>query len=184
MARRTKQCCSEKHRRKVAEQWVYGLETSSISRFPSRLVISIYYFSNPQRLYCFFRRHEHLYRGISNLMIRSDELTSRGFNASATLQRSQVILCTLSMLSSIALKRSGILRVVPIKTMVVDEASQIEIGDYIAVFTEHKSIRKVCFIGDDKQCGLSLFGYRLVLADPHFFQCSTSPWSRRPSRPA
>ena len=91
-------------------------------------------------------------------MIRSDELTSRGFNARATLQRSQVILCTLSMLSSQPLQRSGILRVVPIKTMVVDEASQIEIGDYIAVFTEHKSIRKVCFIGDDKQCECPLSG--------------------------
>ncbi|KAG2741776.1 hypothetical protein P692DRAFT_20248426, partial [Suillus brevipes Sb2] len=30
-------------------------------------------------------------------------------------------------------------------------ASQIEIGAYIPLFTSHTSIRKICFIGDDKQ---------------------------------
>jgi len=32
------------------------------------------------------------------------------------------------------------------------EASQIEVGDYMAVFTKYSSLRKLCFIGDDKQC--------------------------------
>lgn len=42
---------------------------------------------------------------------------------------------------------------VPIKTLVIDEASQIEIGDYIPVLTKFNgSLRKLCFIGDDKQC--------------------------------
>jgi len=37
--------------------------------------------------------------------------------------------------------------------MIVDEASQIEVGNYISIFTNFKhSLRKVCFIGDDKQC--------------------------------
>jgi regulator of nonsense transcripts 1 len=56
------------------------------------------------------------------------------------------------MLSNQTLRFAGVLRMVPITTLVVDEASQIEIGDYIPVFTNFVStIRKVCFIGDDKQ---------------------------------
>jgi superfamily I DNA and/or RNA helicase len=55
------------------------------------------------------------------------------------------------MLSSQSLKKSGIPRCVPMKYLVVDEASQIEVGDYIPVFFKYESIRKVCFIGDDKQ---------------------------------
>jgi hypothetical protein len=40
--------------------------------------------------------------------------------------------------------------------LVVDEASQIEIGEYLSVFTRYLSIRKICFVGDDKQCEASL----------------------------
>jgi hypothetical protein len=61
------------------------------------------------------------------------------------------------MLSSPHIVRSGITRSVPIKTLVVDEASQIEVGDYMSVFYGHDTIRKMCFIGDDKQCTLSFF---------------------------
>ena len=46
---------------------------------------------------------------------------------------------------------------IPLETMVVDEASQIEVGSYFSIFTNFKhSIRKLCFIGDDKQCMLYL----------------------------
>jgi len=77
---------------------------------------------------------------------------SRGFNATAVFKGCQVVLCTLSTLSSSNIVRSGITKCVPIKTLVVDEASQIEVGDYFSVFYSHNSIRKMCFIGDDKQC--------------------------------
>lgn len=41
----------------------------------------------------------------------------------------------------------------PIKVLIVDEASQIEIGNYIPVFSNFSgTLRKACFIGDDKQC--------------------------------
>lgn len=40
-----------------------------------------------------------------------------------------------------------------VSTLVVDEASQIEIGNYVSIFASFKaSLRKACFIGDDKQC--------------------------------
>ncbi|KAF8896424.1 AAA domain-containing protein [Infundibulicybe gibba] len=52
----------------------------------------------------------------------------------------QVILSTLSMLSSSSLIWH-LLEVYPVKALLVDEASQIEVGNYVSV----------CFIGDDKQ---------------------------------
>lgn len=46
------------------------------------------------------------------------------------------------------------------KSLIVDEASQIEVGNYISVFTTFHGLRKACFIGDDKQCKyLSPFFY-------------------------
>lgn len=67
------------------------------------------------------------------------------------LQGVKVILCTLSMLSNSRITKFT--KVNPLHTLVVDEASQIEIGDYISVFSDFKhTLRKVCFIGDDKQC--------------------------------
>jgi hypothetical protein len=42
---------------------------------------------------------------------------------------------------------------VPFNTLVVDEASQILVHDYLPVLSTFlRTLRKVCFIGDDKQC--------------------------------
>ena len=62
------------------------------------------------------------------------------------------MLCTLGMLSSNALRMQGAFRKAPLHTVVVDEASQIEIGDYIPLFSSFTTIRKVIFIGDNMQC--------------------------------
>lgn len=66
------------------------------------------------------------------------------------------------MLSSDQLKKFTIK--VPIQTLVVDEASQIEIGDYIPAFQRYSSLRKMCFIGDDKQCRccINFFSVKLL----------------------
>jgi regulator of nonsense transcripts 1 len=93
-------------------------------------------------------RHEHLYSKIVNNLICSDEFTSRGLHK--TLNGVRVILCTLSMLSNPQL--ASISHSNPVTTLIIDEASQIEVGDYMAVFTKYSSLRKLCFIGDDKQC--------------------------------
>lgn len=91
-------------------------------------------------------RHEHLYSKLpAENLIRSNELSVREF------QGRRVILCTLSMLSNRSI--GPIIKANPLETLVIDEASQIQIGDYIPVLSKHgKSIRKICFIGDDKQC--------------------------------
>lgn len=58
-------------------------------------------------------------------------------------------------------------REIPLKTLVVDEASQIEVGNYVSIFTDFKqSLRKLCFIGDDKQC---MFYFTYIFKCPNFF---------------
>jgi len=100
-------------------------------------------------LQVFTLRHEHLYSKISKNLIRSDDFSNKGLHKA--LNGVRVILCTLSMLSNSRL--ASISHVNPVTTLVIDEASQIEVGDYVAVFTTYvSSLRKLCFIGDDKQC--------------------------------
>ncbi|KAI5989422.1 P-loop containing nucleoside triphosphate hydrolase protein [Pisolithus orientalis] len=94
--------------------------------------------------------HEHLYANIRANIIVSDEFADKSALC-GQLAGCPVVLCTLSMLSSNALHYSGVFRVVQLQTVVVDEASQIEVGSYIPLFTTTTTIRKVIFIGDDKQ---------------------------------
>jgi AAA domain len=101
--------------------------------------------------YTILTRHEHLYNNLQNYIIRSNEFSNPAVKRE--LQQCEVILCTLSMLSNERLLEKGFTQTVPINTLIVDEASQIEVGDYTAVFSTFKStLRKICFIGDDKQC--------------------------------
>ncbi|KAJ7761894.1 hypothetical protein DFH07DRAFT_814455 [Mycena maculata] len=94
--------------------------------------------------------HEHLYEKINPNLIRSDQFVDDIVATERQLLGSKVILCTLSMLSSPGI--STIIRLVPPQTIIVDEASQVEIGNYLSVISRFsKSLRKLVFIGDDKQ---------------------------------
>ncbi|KAK0450251.1 hypothetical protein EV421DRAFT_1323804 [Armillaria borealis] len=94
-----------------------------------------------------FDWHEDLYLLIQSHIIPSADFW---FQTPQKLQGIKVFLCTLSMLSS---KINKFTFVVPLRCMVVDEASQIKVAEYINVFTGFKStLQKICFIGDDKQC--------------------------------
>jgi superfamily I DNA and/or RNA helicase len=95
-------------------------------------------------------RHEHLYEKISRNVITSNKMRDDALDTAAILTGSRVILCTLSMLSNPLI--SEIARQVPVETVVVDEASQIEVGEYIPMlYTFQRTLRKLVFIGDDKQ---------------------------------
>jgi regulator of nonsense transcripts 1 len=101
-------------------------------------------------------RHEHLYKkiGKDNILV-SDRFSSQGAFQKA-LQGTQVILCTLSMISNPKLQFIGT-QVVPVINVIIDEASQIEVGQYVPLFKSFgKILRKICFVGDDKQCQLLL----------------------------
>ncbi|KAG6374408.1 P-loop containing nucleoside triphosphate hydrolase protein [Boletus reticuloceps] len=91
--------------------------------------------------------HEHLYTTIRANTISSGEFKDR----LSELNNCPVVLCTLSMLSSNFLRVLGAFRRNPLHTIVIDEASQIEIGDYIPIFSNFTTIRKAIFIGDNMQ---------------------------------
>ncbi|KAF9451888.1 P-loop containing nucleoside triphosphate hydrolase protein [Macrolepiota fuliginosa MF-IS2] len=97
-----------------------------------------------------FDWHEHLYEKIEGNIIRSDDFPTSIVAAERQLLGSRVILCTLSMLSNDRISRFA--QLVPPTLLIIDEASQIQVGDYVPMLHRYqKTIRKLVFIGDDKQ---------------------------------
>lgn len=85
-------------------------------------------------------------------MIESGNFKKTALENERLLGGSRVILCTISMLSTDRLMQYGFTEVVPVQTVIVDEASQIEAGDYLPILARYKTtLRKMVFIGDDKQ---------------------------------
>ncbi|KAG6831111.1 hypothetical protein H0H87_006136 [Tephrocybe sp. NHM501043] len=81
-----------------------------------------------------FEWHEHIYENIEEKVIVSDEIL--GVRDVCELERilgpqTCIILSTLSMLSNPSLSKVGMFQVVPVGRLVVDEASQIKIEDYL-----------------------------------------------------
>ncbi|KAG1841684.1 hypothetical protein DFJ58DRAFT_707767 [Suillus subalutaceus] len=100
--------------------------------------------------------HKHLYERLEHCFIRSDVFGGRAFNASQHLldkhtnKPTRVILCTSSMLSNPRIE--DFTRQVPVQTVIFDEASQIEVGEYLPLLQRFQhSLKKMVFIGDDKQ---------------------------------
>ncbi|TCD70197.1 hypothetical protein EIP91_004377 [Steccherinum ochraceum] len=99
-----------------------------------------------------FEWHEHLYEKIRRNVIVSTMLSDNAVAIDRLLLGSRVILCTLSMLCHPMLMRTGVTRLVPLEVVLVDEASQIEIGDFLPMLHKFgRDIRKLAFIGDQKQ---------------------------------
>lgn len=116
-------------------------------------------------------RHEHLYEKIRENIIVSD---IKPVDLRKALQGTQVILCTLSMISNRKLQEVAT-QMVPTINVIVDEASQIEVGQYMPLFQSFgETLRKMCFVGDDKQCKSLLPCHS---ARNSTF-CSATSWSR------
>ncbi|KAF9485149.1 P-loop containing nucleoside triphosphate hydrolase protein [Pholiota conissans] len=97
-----------------------------------------------------FDWHEHLYTRIESNLIRSDDLILDRVATERQLGGSRVILCTLSMLSNDRLDE--IAQQVHPDTVIIDEASQIEVGDFLPMIVRFRStLRQLVFVGDDKQ---------------------------------
>lgn len=95
--------------------------------------------------------HEHLYVQIQEKLMRSDELPDNVMGMGRALGDSCIVLSTLSMLSNPALEANGTFDLVPVERLVIDEASQIKIFEFISVFEKFQDLEKVCFFGDPKQ---------------------------------
>jgi len=78
-----------------------------------------------------FTRHEHLYAQIQEKLMRSDELPDNVAGMGRALGDSCIVLSTLSMLSNPALETNGTFDLVPVERLVIDEASQIKIFEFI-----------------------------------------------------
>lgn len=117
-------------------------------------------------------RHEELYEEVKDVVIRSDGLNQ---NVPKSIIRQMfdgvtLVLSTLSMLSNPLLTDHGIFKIIPMRSLVIDEASQIDVFEFmvpvlgifgskcfVILSTQHlfykfsKDLKKVCFFGDPRQ---------------------------------
>ncbi|TRM64357.1 P-loop containing nucleoside triphosphate hydrolase protein [Schizophyllum amplum] len=100
--------------------------------------------------------HEHLYQQIEHRVIRSDEFPGTPHEAERMVGGARVVLCTLNTLSLGRIQ--ALTHAVPVQTVLVDEAGQIEMGDFLPMLHLYRSnLEKVVFVGDDKQYRMPLF---------------------------
>ena len=109
-----------------------------------------------------------MYEGVRAKVIRSDELPDDKREVSPLFRGATVVLCTLSLLSNPKLLNCGLFDLLPMKSLVIDEASQIDIFEFMVIpmlplrtisdtLNQHlfhkfsKVLTKVCFFGDPKQ---------------------------------
>ncbi|KAI0266501.1 hypothetical protein BC834DRAFT_132011 [Gloeopeniophorella convolvens] len=113
--------------------------------------------------------HEDLYEEVESVLIRSDEIPSDPYATERMLGNTTIILSTLSMLSNPRL--DDIFKVVPVTTLVIDEASQIDVFEFMHLFYKFSSaLTKVCFFGDPKQLppyGAREAGLQTIFSIPH-----------------
>ncbi|KAG6840404.1 hypothetical protein C0991_006913 [Blastosporella zonata] len=101
-----------------------------------------------------FEWHEHIYNEIQGRVIVSDEIlpVQDISQLSRILGPTCIMLSTLGMLSNPLLDRIGMFRVIPVERLVVDEASQIKIEDFMHILhLFRRPLKKLCFFGDPKQ---------------------------------
>ena len=102
-------------------------------------------------------------------MIRSEDLPkSKTRKVLKILGNATVVLCTLSMLSNPKLAMCGLFEILPVNSLVIDEASQIDVFEFMVIpalilwalsntLKQHlfykffEELTKVSFFGDPKQ---------------------------------
>jgi regulator of nonsense transcripts 1 len=72
-----------------------------------------------------------LYEEIQAKVIRSDELPPTRGEVGMMFRGVTVVLCTLSMLSNPKLAECGLIDVLPVNSLVIDEASQIDVFEFM-----------------------------------------------------
>jgi hypothetical protein len=72
-----------------------------------------------------------LYEEIQDKVIHPDDLPESMSVVSKTFRGITVVLCTLSMLSNPILRGCGLFDILPVNSLVIDEASQIDIFEFM-----------------------------------------------------
>ncbi|KAI0251233.1 hypothetical protein BJV78DRAFT_1282728 [Lactifluus subvellereus] len=99
-----------------------------------------------------FEWHEELYSAIEDVVIRTDNIPERVQDVATLFGGITLVLCTLSSLSNPKLDECGLLDLIPMRSLVVDEASQIDVFEFMHLFYKFSDVlMKVCFFGDPKQ---------------------------------
>ncbi|KAF5360173.1 hypothetical protein D9758_011319 [Tetrapyrgos nigripes] len=147
--------------------WIIGHSNVSVKNIAEKLWKQKVPFKIIVSKEFYFEWHEHIYKGITSNVIRGDEMPKDRVAMERLLQGAQVILSTLGMLSNPALDDNGTFRLVPVERLVIDEASQINVFEYLrvsdndlvksgplihqSIFYKFSNLEKVCFFGDPKQ---------------------------------
>lgn len=76
-------------------------------------------------------RHEQIYEDVKSQLVRTDELPKKPRDVEILFHNIKVVLCTLGTLSNPKLLEKGIFELVPVEHLVVDEASQIGVLNYL-----------------------------------------------------
>ncbi len=109
-----------------------------------------------------------MYEEIQSKVIRSDELPDSKRGVEILFDGATVVLCTLSTLSNPKLAECGLIDVLHVTSLVIDEASQIDVFEFMVIpvlalsaisdtlkqhlfYNHSKALTKVCFFGDPKQ---------------------------------
>jgi len=122
-------CWCKKYRRKAVRK-ASQFQSHRFPRIPFRMVrAKVLVVDN--RLNSI--RHEELYVKIEDMVIRSDELPKTQGEVARMFGDVTVVLCTLSMLSNPKLKECGLIRVIPVTSLVIDEASQIDVFEFMVI---------------------------------------------------
>ncbi|KAJ3846366.1 P-loop containing nucleoside triphosphate hydrolase protein, partial [Lentinula lateritia] len=133
--------------------WIIGHSNVSVKNIAEKLLKRDVDFKLIVSKEFFVEWHEHIYEKITARLIRTDELPDNVLGMSRLIGSSTVILSTLGLLSNTALETNGLFQVVSVERLVVDEASQINVFEYMHIFHQfRRSLVKVCFFGDPKQC--------------------------------
>lgn len=85
-------------------------------------------------------------------MINSAHLPQNPGGLESLILGVRVILCTVSMITSPRLMECGLHERIPVRNVIVDEASQIQLGDLLPMFHYFSAtLMRCCLVGDHKQ---------------------------------
>ncbi|THU84369.1 P-loop containing nucleoside triphosphate hydrolase protein [Dendrothele bispora CBS 962.96] len=132
--------------------WIIGHSNVSVKNIAEKLWKEDTHFKLIVSKEFYVEWHEHIYEGIVKNVIQGDEMPTDPGDMKNVLEGAKIVLSTLGMLSSPVLDRNRTFSLVPVERLIVDEASQINTFEYLAVFHKfHRTLKKVCFFGDPKQ---------------------------------
>ncbi|KIK52416.1 hypothetical protein GYMLUDRAFT_233465 [Collybiopsis luxurians FD-317 M1] len=112
--------------------WIVGYSNVAVKNIAEKLLERDVDFKLVVSVEFYVEWHEHIYEKIQEKLIRTDRLPKHQLALSRKIGSSTVILSTLTLLSNPALEQNGMFDIVPVRNLVVDEASQIDIFEYMA----------------------------------------------------